>query len=1266
MKKTLSFRILSLLFALVFLVTALPLGIFANDVETTAETTAANDGLTATVSEGVSLLPTGYEDEPTFPEEISELRTENVKHFDKGDGTYEAISYGGAVHRKDADGKWQDIDNTLTLREDRGAERYVDADARISFAPTASSGAALWQLSENGYSISLSLADAGLRSGAAADVENHASRAEQIVAAKKADDTDALFRVDNTTKILYRNVLANVDLEYILSGNDVKETILVQNVCENYDFPFRLSLSGLIPKATDDGAILLCDSESGKEVYLLPAPYMTDADDSYSDAVSYRLTDLGEGEYEIIVSASDEWINAPERAFPVAIDPTVTTNSSVWDSYTDASYPNSNYGSSNNLWVSDYCTTFIKIVLPTLPYGASLNTAKLYVSYFYNITDGSLVAEAHKVLGSWNQNQITYNNAPQIGSSSISSATLTASTSITSSTPGTAFFTLTSLVRSWYNNPNSDYGVAIKRASGDNLSVILKSFESNANFAYYSINYYPAATINSGIYQIKNVATGKYLTVTGQGTSSGTTTEQRTNSYGDHQQFLIKSVGNCEYTIQPIHATEMAISTQSSSNGSDVTLAVFDSTDSAQRFTISQCDSNSSQYVIKNKKSNFSHALSVNLGLPINGLKITQYSYSDSTWQKWVLEFAGPTSGVYALGEGNDSTVYMTSFARNTGYYLSSTDCEDEPPYISGARAGIFKLIYRPLTQDFIIRSMIDNATLIYPDTDYLAPLTHRLIGTADANVSALFTWSITKAGANKYYVWYKTSDNTILYLTMPDSGHPTLTTSKSSATKWQFSEYSTFLMGLEPYDVLDSQIISPGSTVNFSFVGSLTRYNFYSTIIGSNMPGFVNGYSVTNVSGTPTSVASISSNGILTADAQKMGVVRVTVSFSCGLGVSLNLYVSPGSGDFFFMQNIQSSIGYAEGNNSCATKTAFPTTPYSEGGSYNDTQLWEKIPSPWPGYYYIRNVGTGLYLSAPDSLTMDAELVMESSASSARQAWIFSQTTAGAWRIRTKRDATAGNNLYINVKSSNNKLIQGTYVQNSSYYDEFNVLKIGGDVVYNRTVTWGTTINPSEELIDLAKYYDTYTLIHTDIYMDINTAKSLLRNSKIMIFNGHGSPRNITIYEKPQSYLSNTDIYDPSNPDSSLDLSNTDIVFFAGCSTGGNACTYCDSLNNNNSNPRIDDHYSGCPFANTTVYNMPKSAVVAGSKVAIGWKVTQRGNESNEWIEYFLHLMNSRYGNTNELYTAGQAYSATNSHFASLDSSQSNLYGNLSFRLSD
>ncbi len=48
--------------------------------------------------------------------EVVERREESIKHFRLPDGSYEAVSYAGAVHRKDANGVWQDIDNDLTLK----------------------------------------------------------------------------------------------------------------------------------------------------------------------------------------------------------------------------------------------------------------------------------------------------------------------------------------------------------------------------------------------------------------------------------------------------------------------------------------------------------------------------------------------------------------------------------------------------------------------------------------------------------------------------------------------------------------------------------------------------------------------------------------------------------------------------------------------------------------------------------------------------------------------------------------------------------------------------------------------------------------------------------------------------------------------------------------------------------------------------------------------------------------------------------------------
>lgn len=579
MKNRLSFRILSLLFALVFLVTALPLGIFANDTEP-ASNVEAEPSIECVSTADVSLLPTGYEPEPSFVSEVTELRTENVKHFDNGDGTFEAVSYGTAVHRKDVNGEWQDIDNTLTLREDRGEERYVSSDARISFAPVTSGSKTIWSLSENGYSVSLSVSDSNLRSGSSADVRNHATRAEQISAAKKADDRDAVLRVDNSTSIVYRNVLPGVDLEYVLSGNDVKETILVQNVRENYDFAFKLSLSGLIPKATDDGAILLCDAENGESVYVIPAPYMTDANYEYSDAVSYRLTKLGDGEYEIKVAASAEWINDPERAFPVAIDPTVTcfTNTSnTYDTYVDSMTDETkatSYGSSVQMIVHPNRTSFIKTTatsMPSLPSGAFVLDAKLNIVYRYTNLSGANNIEigVYRYSQNWDENSTwnslsNYGTDPDLG---ITGTPITTFAPINDSEWHSISLSITSAAAYWYSGSQSPtngyYGLALKKYSGKYATYIRTSNASQTDERpSFSVSY----SLVNGVYAIRKANTdycirsektiASTISIDNLPSFTGTSASEKDHLFkiiyrSAHNDYIFRSMENNELILYP-------------------------------------------------------------------------------------------------------------------------------------------------------------------------------------------------------------------------------------------------------------------------------------------------------------------------------------------------------------------------------------------------------------------------------------------------------------------------------------------------------------------------------------------------------------------------------------------------------------------------------------------------------------------------------------------------------------------------------------------
>ena len=164
----------------------------------------------------------------------------------------------------------------------------------------------------------------------------------------------------------------------------------------------------------------------------------------------------------------------------------------VWDSYTYSTYPNENYGYDPELWVSNYRTSYIYIEdLPELPSGATFNCAYLYVSYYYHITDGGLLAGAYQVLEGWDEGTITYNNAPAVSTTRLDTDILTASEYITESSPELACFIITDAVSDWYDDSSSNFGIAIKRESSTtytNASVILKSYEAyEDDYAYISV-----------------------------------------------------------------------------------------------------------------------------------------------------------------------------------------------------------------------------------------------------------------------------------------------------------------------------------------------------------------------------------------------------------------------------------------------------------------------------------------------------------------------------------------------------------------------------------------------------------------------------------------------------------------------------------------------------------------------------------------------------------------------------------------------------------
>ena len=252
-------------------------------------------------------------EEPTALYELTELRQADTKYIQMSDGTVRALVYDTAVHRPDGQEGYTEIDNRLSEKGD-GVE---NADARIKFSKKITGNGTLFTLHEGNRKITLSLPGAVKKT----PVTVVRDGTDNTKAATKLEELSTLSKA--VSSVGYRNILPQTDIEYILQGDNLKENIVVNAPRESYEYIFELELCNLTASLTDTGDIALNDGE--ERIYILPAPFMYDADGRYSEAVEYTLTPSnGNGKYTLTVTADESWLNAEKRTFPVTIDPTIT------------------------------------------------------------------------------------------------------------------------------------------------------------------------------------------------------------------------------------------------------------------------------------------------------------------------------------------------------------------------------------------------------------------------------------------------------------------------------------------------------------------------------------------------------------------------------------------------------------------------------------------------------------------------------------------------------------------------------------------------------------------------------------------------------------------------------------------------------------------------------------------------------------------------------------------------------------------------------
>ena len=220
------------------------------------------------------------------------------------------------------------------------------------------------------------------------------------VAENPVEDTEATepWELDDvmpdalSSSILYEDVFPGTDLRYDTFSYNVKESIILKQPMDldEYTYSFLLTLDGLEPELQEDGSILLLD-DAYEVQYTIPAPYMWDAENVYSDAVFYELEENDNG-WVLTVCADENWLEAEERTYPITIDPsidkfkgnmlfsTAVTKGNPTSSSTFARRGNASVGA-----YADYgdMEGYIKIQnLPELPTGSIITEAKLYPGKF--------------------------------------------------------------------------------------------------------------------------------------------------------------------------------------------------------------------------------------------------------------------------------------------------------------------------------------------------------------------------------------------------------------------------------------------------------------------------------------------------------------------------------------------------------------------------------------------------------------------------------------------------------------------------------------------------------------------------------------------------------------------------------------------------------------------------------------------------------------------------------------------------------------------
>ena len=447
-------KILSVFLSVLLVIQIAPMQIIADAChEATVDENTEN-----TLGVNLDDLDTTEPEAEILAEETSK-REQYVKHFRMSDGSYRATQYEVPVHFIQ-DGEWTDYDNTLTEvdadTEDGETASNKDltnilADYSVRLSKK-TNGKKFVRIEKDGYKLSW-----------------YYTKANKVTAqiTEITGDGDETTLEKLSSQVVYEEVYKDTDFEYIVGSEGLKENIILKSDNTQTEFVAEYKANGLTPVQVDDKTIEL-RAEDGTVIYTINAPYMTDANMEYSDGITLTLSNVKNNKFTVTTTLDEDWLNNNDREYPVTVDPVIKASqhyTAMASAFVGNLYPNRCYATystndSGSMYVGKiygYGQTESYLQFSTLPtLGVADKVVNAVASIYLLSCDVGLQVDVKRVKESWSRTSITWNNKPESDSSIVDYIELQEEDEHMR-----ANFEITDLVRSWYVNGDTNYGISL-------------------------------------------------------------------------------------------------------------------------------------------------------------------------------------------------------------------------------------------------------------------------------------------------------------------------------------------------------------------------------------------------------------------------------------------------------------------------------------------------------------------------------------------------------------------------------------------------------------------------------------------------------------------------------------------------------------------------------------------------------------------------------------------------------------------------------------